>query len=260
MAVLAHPDDESLGLGGTLARYSAEDVETHVVTATRGERGRFFDNSSRPSDVEVGRVREEELRRACAELGVATVSLLDYTDGQLDEAEAGEATARIVAHIRRVQPHVVVTFDPKGAYGHPDHIAICQLTCGAVAAAAAAGFGAGEPHAVSKLYYMALPPRIWELYQQAFKRLVSRVDGEEREATPWPEWALRTRIDARDWWRTAWRAIQCHETQLAIYEGLEDLSEEQHRTMWGEQHFYRVFSTVNGGRSIEQDLFDGLRD
>lgn len=259
MAVLAHPDDESLGIGGTLARYAAEGVATHVVTATRGERGRFFDNANRPSDEEVGRVREGELRRAADVLGVSSVSLLDYRDGQLDRADAGEATGRIVAEIRRVRPQVVVTFDPKGAYGHPDHIAISQLACGAVVAAADAAYGGGEPHRVSKLYYFGLPPRIWALYQAAFKRLVSVVDGVEREVSPWPEWALTTRIDARHHWETAWRAIRCHETQLAVYAGLEQLTAEQHETMWGDQHLYRVFSSVNGGRAVETDLFEGLR-
>jgi LmbE family N-acetylglucosaminyl deacetylase len=259
MAVLAHPDDESLGVGGTLARYSAEGVATYVVTATRGERGRFFQNEKRPSDVEVGQVREQELRCAAAELGVTDVALLDFLDGELDQADAGEATGRIVAQIRRVRPHVVVTFDPFGAYGHPDHIAISQLTAGAVVAAAGSHSAPGDPHQVAKLYYVGLPPQIWELYQAAFKKLVSVVDGVERQATPWPEWSLTTRIDARAHWKTVWRAIQCHETQLAVYQGLDDLTAEQHSAMWGDQHFYRAFSLVNGGRTQERDLFAGLR-
>jgi LmbE family N-acetylglucosaminyl deacetylase len=259
MAVLAHPDDEALGVGGTLARYSAEGVATYVVTATRGERGRFFQNENRPSDREVGRVREQELRRAAAELGVTDVSLLDYLDGELDQADAGEATGRIVAQLRRVRPQVVVTFDPFGAYGHPDHIAISQLTAGAIVAAAGSHSAPGDPHQVAKLYYVGLPPQVWELYQAAFKKLVSVVDGVERQATPWPEWSLTTRIDARADWQTVWRAVQCHETQLAVYQGLDDLTPEQHSTMWGDQHFYRVFSLVNGGRAQERDLFAGLR-
>src|SRR6516164_6178682 len=88
LAVLAHPDDESLGFGGTLAKYAAEDVETYLVTATRGERGRFF-SETRPADVtEVGRVREAELRAAAGELGIHEVSILDYPDGAVDQVNA----------------------------------------------------------------------------------------------------------------------------------------------------------------------------
>jgi LmbE family N-acetylglucosaminyl deacetylase len=259
LAVFAHPDDESLGLGGTLAYYAAQGVETYVVTATRGERGRYFDNSNRPSDEEVGRVRESELRAAAAELGVRDVSLLDYLDGTLDQAEPGEAIARIVAEVRRLRPHVVVTFGPDGAYGHPDHVAISQLTCSAVVAAADASFGEGEAHRVSKLYFLGWPPRIWDLYQSVFKRMVSVVDGVERQVNAWAEWSLTTRLDARAHWESAWRAIQCHRTQLAVYEGLQQLAPEQHEVLWGDQHFYRVLSLVNGGREPESDLFAGLR-
>ena len=124
MCVLAHPDDESLGTGGVLAKYSREGVETFVVTATRGERGRFDDKGTSPGPAIVGQTREAELRAAARELGVQEVSLLDYLDGELDRVDAAEASEKIASHIRRVRPHVVVTFDPFGAYGHPDHIAI----------------------------------------------------------------------------------------------------------------------------------------
>jgi LmbE family N-acetylglucosaminyl deacetylase len=260
MAVLSHPDDESLGFGGTLAHYAEQGVETYLVTATRGERGRFFDNSARPSDEEVGQTRERELRAAAAALGVREVSLLGYWDGELDRADPAEAVSRIAAHIRRVRPQVLLTFGPDGAYGHPDHIAISQFTsAAAVTAADASADVADEPHAVAKLYYNGWPPHLWELYQSVFKKLVSVVDGVEREAQPWAEWMLTTRVDARAHWSTVWRAIQCHETQMAVYQRLDELTQEQHELMWGEQYFYRVFSTVNGGRERERDLFEGLR-
>src|SRR3954468_2823170 len=84
MCVLAHPDDESLGTGGTLAKYAAEGVETYVITATRGERGRFGDGGERPSAHIVGATREAELRGAAKELGVREVVVLGYPDGALD--------------------------------------------------------------------------------------------------------------------------------------------------------------------------------
>src|SRR5690348_6808851 len=138
MCVLAHPDDESLGTGGTLARYAAQGVETYVVTATRGERGRFGDGP-RPDPQIVGATREAELRSAASELGVRELTLLGYPDGALDGVEPQRAQDTIAAHVQRVRPQVVITFGPEGAYGHPDHIAISQLTTAAVVRAADTG-------------------------------------------------------------------------------------------------------------------------
>ena len=76
---------------------------------------------------------------------------------------------------------------------------------------------------------------------------------------PWPDWAITTVIDTRDVWPTVWRAVSCHESQMAAYEQLKDLSPEHHEALWGRQSFYRVFSTVNGGRARETDLFEGIR-
>src|SRR6185295_18699223 len=91
MCVLAHPDDESLGTGGTLAKYAEEGVATYLVTATRGERGRFFDNAEHPGPDIVGRTREAELRAAAEELGIREVSFLDYEDGGVDRADPSGA-------------------------------------------------------------------------------------------------------------------------------------------------------------------------
>ena len=112
LAVLAHPDDESLGFGGTLARYAVENVETYLVTATRGEAGRFGSLGKSGDPVEVGRVREAELRAAAAVLGIREVSILGYPDGAVDQVPSAIAIRAIVSHIRRIQPHVIVTFGP----------------------------------------------------------------------------------------------------------------------------------------------------
>jgi LmbE family N-acetylglucosaminyl deacetylase len=259
MAVLAHPDDESLGLGGMLARVASEGVGTYVLTATRGERGRFGDGEPHPGPEALGRIREAELRAAARELGVTEVSLLDYLDGDLDRADPVEAVGRIVGHLRRVRPQVVVTFDPFGGYGHPDHVAISQFTAAAVVAAADSRHPApGEPHRVSKLYYMVSSPARWAEYQRVFKKLVSKVDGVERQAAPWPDWSITTIVDTAAWWPTVWKAVQCHRSQIAAYRVLAELPPEGHAQLWGSQQFYRVASLVNGGRSPETSLFEGL--
>jgi LmbE family N-acetylglucosaminyl deacetylase len=200
MAVLAHPDDESLGVGGTLAKYAAEGVEVFLVTATRGEGGRFRNHrcgdARHPGPLALGNIRETELRAAATVLGVREVSLLDYHDQHLDRADP-----------RELLPGLEST---------------------------------------------------WAAYQAAVGTLAAIVDGVERHATPWPDWAITTVIDTSAMWRTVWRAVSCHESQLAAYERLRDLSPEHHRTLWGGQSFYRAFSIVNGGRAQETDLFEGV--
>jgi LmbE family N-acetylglucosaminyl deacetylase len=268
MAVLAHPDDESLGVGGTLAKYAAEGVETVLVTSTLGQRGRYRGHPPghelHPGVAALAAIREAELRAAAAVLGVGELILLGYGDQELDRADPREALGRIAQAIRRARPHVIVTFGPDGAYGHPDHVAISQLTTAGIVAAADTSFAAGhgptlEPHAVSKLYYLAMPEHAWAAYQAAFKRLVSVVDGVARRAVPWPDWAVTTVIDTRGAWEVVWRAVSCHESQVAGYARLKELSPEHHEALWGRQSFYRAFSTVNGGRPCETDLFEGLR-
>lgn len=268
MAVLAHPDDESLGVGGTLAKYAAEGVDVFLVTATRGDGGRFrghrTNEREHPGPAALAEIRESELRAAAAVLGIREVSLLDYRDQHLDRAHPDEAVGRIARELRRVRPDVVLTFGPDGAYGHPDHIAVCQLTTAATVAAADASFASEvldpdtPPHSVSKLYYIAWPESTWKAYESAIGKLSSSVDGIERCATPWPDWAITTMVDTRHMWSTVWRAVSCHESQLTAYERLKDLSPEHHEAIWGRQSFYRAFSRVNGGRSRESDLFEGI--
>ena len=267
LAVLAHPDDESLGFGGTLARYAAEGVETYLVTATRGERGRFGSLGKGADPVEVGRVREAELHAAAAVLGIREVAILNFPDSALDQVDATAAIRAVVSQIRRIQPQVVVSFGPEGAYGHPDHIAISQITTAATVCAADCGYGMGDapqanlspPHRVAKLYYLAWRDSKWQVYQAAFRKLTAMVDGVERQATPWPDWAVTTEIETSAWWPIVWKAVCCHQTQLSIYERLQNLTDNQQTALWGSQEFYRAYSAVGGGRKLETDLFEGIR-
>lgn len=266
MTVLAHPDDESLGTGGSLSTYHAEGVETIVVCATRGERGRYFANDNRPSDDEVGRAREQELRAACRELGVTHLELLGYLDRELDQADPAEAVAKIARLYRHYRPQVVITFGSDGAYGHTDHVAIGQFALAAAIEAAREDYRGQDtirmtepPHAVSKFYFMAWTHLQWEAYQSAFRKLTFLVDDIERQAAPFPDWQITTEIDATARWEQVWRAVRCHQTQLTIYGPLEDLTVEQQKTLWGIQQYIRVYSLVNGGRVPEIDLFAGLR-
>src|SRR5262249_672921 len=237
-----------------LARYAAEGVETFLVTATRGQAGRYFGHPvggpEHPGPAALAQIRERELHAAAAALGIGDVTVLHYEDQHLDRAPVADAVAVIPRHIRRVRPDVLLTFPPDGAYGHPDHIAISQLATAATVAAAPA-------HQVSKLYYLAWGERTWAAYEAAFKKLVATVDGVERQATPWPEWALTAIVDTSNRWQVVLRAVMCHQSQTS-YAALKTLSPEQYDALWGSQSFYRVFSLVECGRR-ETDLFEGIK-
>lgn len=262
LCILAHPDDESLGLGGVLAKYSAEGIETYLVTATRGEQGWFGPPEENPGPAALGKIREGELRAASNVLGIHETTILDYCDGELDKAEQTELTRLLVGHIRRIQPEVVVTFDHNGVYGHPDHIAATQATTAAIVAAANADFDAPHalvPHMVSKLYYFAWTQEVQEAYERAFGELVMQIEGVERRAVPWPHWTVSTWVDTSAHWETVWKAIRCHRSQLPGYQKLLDLPEEYHQTLWGQLTFHRVYSLVPTSNK-ETDLFAGLRN
>lgn len=262
LAVLAHPDDESFGIGGALAKYAHEGIETYLVVATRGERGRFGD-SKETTDLElVGKAREAELLAAAKELGIRKVSFLDYIDGDLDIADPAAVIEKIVFHLRLIKPQVVISFDPTGGYGHPDHIAISQFTTAALLCSGDPNYKPTKrqhAHTVSKFYYITWPQLKFNVFKSAFKEMKIKVDGETRQATTWPDWSITSRIDTTDYWPQVWRAIRCHKTQMAIFKDLEQLSNETHKILWGSQEFYRVYSLVNGGRAQEEDLFSGIR-
>lgn len=264
LAIFPHPDDETLGVGGTLARYASEGVEISLITATLGEGGRFRGlkpGEGHPGARELGRIREAELRAAIAILGVRELVLLGYPDGGLAAVNALEITTRIAAEVRRLEPHVVITFSPDGAYGHPDHIAMSQFATAGVVAAGSPDFAAaGEPHAVSKLYYFVVSERHANAYIAGVREVSLMVDGAARNFYPWPNWSVTTRIPTAAHWETVKRAIAAHESQVATYgERLMNLSPEHHAAIWGQGEFYRAFSLVNGGRGVETDLFEGLR-
>ncbi len=260
LAVLAHPDDESFAIGGTIARYASGGVSVHLVTATSGQSGRWFHGEDRPDDDEVGRVREKELRDAADVLGIREVHLLGYRDGALDRLEPREAVAKIADHIRRIRPQVVVTFDPFGVYGHPDHVAICRLTNAAVVEAA----GAPMPHRIERLFYAVMDRARRDALGAAFPHLAERLEAKGRDIVLWPEWGVTTRVDARTHAERVRRAISCHRTQVALYGDLDRIPDERHRELWGVQPFWLAANLGRarigrpGSRGIEEDLFAGI--
>jgi LmbE family N-acetylglucosaminyl deacetylase len=261
LAILAHPDDESLGAGSTLAKYAAEGVETSLICATKGERGWMGDEQDHPGFKKLGEMREQELLCAADTLGIKRVHFLDYLDGDLDQVPVQEAVEKIVALIRQIRPQVVFSFGPDGVYGHPDHIAISQFSQAACLCAADPSFGDkgdGPPHVVRKFYYMLIDDRLAENYTKLFGEIEMQVDGVRRGVLPWRDWAYTTVIDGSAHWRAALEAVNCHKSQVAILGELNGLSGAASIELWGRRPYYRAYSLVNGGRKQESDFFEGL--
>ena len=169
LAVLAHPDDESFGLGGTLALYAQQGASVYLVCATRGEAGEV-DEKYLQGYASIAERRVAELRCAAKILGLAEVYFLDYRDSgmpgspdnqhpqALSAAPCEEVAAKIAEHIRRLRPQVVLTFDPIGGYRHPDHIAVHQATVRAFKLAGQSGFASDlPPYLPARLYFQVFP-------------------------------------------------------------------------------------------------------
>lgn len=169
LGVFAHPDDEVFCAGGTLAHWADGGAETMIVSATRGEAGQIQDAHA-ASRATLGAVREQELRAACARLGVRRAVCLDYPDGALAAVDSATLSADVAAYIREFQPDIVVTFGPDGGSGHPDHIAISLAT------AQACALVAREDGWAPELYYSVFPRQGGSLCQSLAHWLASHGD------------------------------------------------------------------------------------
>jgi LmbE family N-acetylglucosaminyl deacetylase len=220
LAVFAHPDDESFRSGGTLALLACRGVRVQVLTATRGEAGSCGDPPlCRPE--ELAGVREQELRCACAALGIAPPILLDYRDGELATVDEDEGAARVGAVMRQVRPDALLTWPPDGLSGHPDHIAVSRWTVLAFQQAAAPGRDGPR-----LLYYMAIPV---SLQQALGLNQLSAIDDA----------GITLAVDVLPVWERKLAAIRCHRTQLGQSPILAADPERQRRFL-GQEHFRRA--------------------
>lgn len=170
LAVLAHPDDESFGMGGTLALYAARGADVYLICATRGEAG-TVDEEHLKGFKDTAEMRTAELKCAAQHLGLKEVFFLDYRDSGMPGSEENkhpnaqinhpvdEVAAKVLHYIRDLKPDVVLTFDPIGGYRHPDHIHIHNATVLAFDKAADASFHpeAGSPFQPRALYLHTIP-------------------------------------------------------------------------------------------------------
>lgn len=245
LVVFAHPDDEAFGTGGALARYSAEGVHVTLVCATRGEVGGISHPSLATAET-LGEVREGELRCAAQALGVHELIFLDHRDSGMAGTPPNEhpaAFARqpaedvvltLVGIIRRLRPQVVVTFDPSGGYGHPDHIAIHTHTVTAFHAAADPTLypNQGETWQAERLVYSVIPRstvRAWRDQLAALGEDVSSFDQPDGQAMGWPDDRVHLVLDVTAQVPAKLAALRCHRTQFGDNHAFQQMPEDQVR-------------------------------
>lgn len=229
LACFAHPDDEAFGCAGMLAYYARQGAKVVLVCATRGEEGEISDPSLATQET-LGQVREAEMRCAAEAIGAHEVIFLDYRDSGMAgtaanerpdafrNAPAHEVVARLVAIIRRLQPAVVITFEPYGGYGHPDHIAIHHHTVAAFHAAADAGQSPelGAPWQAERLFYTIIRRADLQNMAQAMAEAGAEVEDFSRfiDAIQWPDNEVHVAMDVGAMVDVKWQAILCHRTQV----------------------------------------------
>ncbi len=278
LATFAHPDDESFGPGGSLARYASEGVAVHLACATRGEVGEV-DEVMLAGHASLAELRTHELECAASILGLAGVHFLDYRDSGMPgtpenedpdclfQAPVEDVTGKLVRLMRELKPQVVVTFDPYGGYGHPDHIKIHQATVAALRAASAPSaypqqLAEGlQPWAPQKLYYHTFP-RTMLLWTARLMPLVGRDPtalGVNRDINLKTiaefNQPISTRVDVSCCLDTKLRASACHSSQMGPVGLFDRLPRWLVRRWQGEEDFYRVYPPADGS---ERDLFAGI--
>jgi LmbE family N-acetylglucosaminyl deacetylase len=234
LSVLAHPDDETFGMGGTLAFYASQGVEVHLICATKGEAGDVTPELLKDYDSIADR-RESELRCAADTLGLKKVTFLGYRDSGMNgskdnqnpnafiNAPFEEVVGKIVSYIRDFKPDVVLTFDPVGGYHHPDHIYIQKATVAAFEAASDAEQypQSGPPFQPKKLYYHLFPRGFVRFAVRAYKllgkdptRFGRNHDINLEELAGDADYPIHVKIDYRKVDHLKEKASNCHESQL----------------------------------------------
>lgn len=279
LAVLAHPDDESFGMGGTLAKYAQSGVDVHLICATRGEVGEMEDRYMEGFDSPAAR-REHELRCAAGTLGLKSVIFLDYRDsgmpGSPDNqhpralfAQPVEQVAGDVAKIiRDLKAQVVITFDEIGGYRHPDHISMHNATVKAFEMASDPAFVTPdqEPYKPQKLYFHTMPHTMLRMAVRLMPlfgrnpRQVGKNKDIDLVSIAEVRFPVHARIDYRPVAQVRDEASACHESQGSGGAMLNRPLQALRRTLLSYETFMRAYPPVMPGEPVENDLFAGVKE
>ncbi|MPY53012.1 N-acetyl-1-D-myo-inositol-2-amino-2-deoxy-alpha-D-glucopyranoside deacetylase [Streptomyces acidicola] len=287
LLVHAHPDDESINNGATMAKYTAEGAQVTLVTCTRGEEGEVIPphlaHLAPDRDNALGPYREGELAEAMKQLGVIDHRFLGgpgrfHDSGMMGveqndresafwAADVDEAAALLVEVIREVRPQVLVTYDPNGGYGHPDHIQTHRVAMRAADLAAGPGFRTdlGEPWEIAKVYWNRVPRSV---AVEGFARLRDALAEPGR--LPFTkaaavidvpgvvdDWIVTTEIDGAAFAAAKAAAMRAHATQITVAEPFFELSNELAQPLFSTEYYELVRGGHEGG-GRETDLFEGV--
>lgn len=266
--------------GGTMARYAAEGVHVCLITCTNGEVGEIADvpELGMPREeiaARLGEIRREELEEACRRLGQIDLRMLGFHDSGMDGTSSNddpkafvnqpldEPVRMIVEILRQVKPQVLITYNERGFYGHPDHIRAHEAALAAVAAAKDEAYAPelGEPHEVSKVYYNAVPS---SLLREGKKLAEEALEGaeflseEDIVVIGTDDRLVTTEIDVVDWVKTKFHALEAHRTQLGTTQGWFDIPDEVKTLMLGVEFYVLNAPGEATSAEREKDLFDGV--
>jgi mycothiol S-conjugate amidase len=279
MAVHAHPDDESSKGAATMARYVSEGASVLVCTLTGGERGDILNPAMDRPEVkaDLPGIRRAEMARAREILGVQQ-RFLGFVDSGLPEGDPkpplpdgcfaltplDEAAAPLVQAVREYRPHVILTYDERGGYPHPDHIKTHEVSVRAFEAAADpdAYPGTGEPWQPLKLYYFVSfhTDKFVALHEEMLRRgLKSPYDDIYAKRSNRPVPAVTTRIKCDDFFETRDRALLAHATQIDPNGAWFACPREVQRAAWPTEDYHLARSLVDT-ELPEDDLFAGIRE
>jgi LmbE family N-acetylglucosaminyl deacetylase len=244
LAIFAHPDDESLACGGTLARLADAGAHVVLMCASHGERGGLGGPVEDPA---LGQARAHELLEAAATLGVGDLIILNHPDGDLRWADVTEFQAEIVIAIKRFVPDAVITFGEDGLYWHLDHVGVHERTTSAVQS-----LGSAAP----PLYYVTMPPDVmrplvdaatargWEPPAKGFWSLTPDAFGLGAE----PPTIV---LDVREWVGRKLAALRCHRSQTSSGDPFAQIDDQQAQRWFGIEHFHRAPITTSGEPVLE---------
>lgn len=258
--ILAHPDDETFGVGGTLIRYADEGVRVHSLCLTQGEKG-WNGDPARPvvAPEKLGEKRAAELADAGRRMGVETTTCLAYPDGDLSGVPEDRVVRDIVRWLRQVRPDVVIIWGPDGGYGHPDHIAAGER---ALVALDLAGIdrherGLGMHHRVRRCYRFVAAAEFVDGLRAINPQFADYVDTLAVKPQRWTRDRLGAAIDIGPFADRKIEAMKAHETQEPDY---REWVAARERIPWlfAEEVFIREYPDP-GGPPLETDLFAELR-
>ncbi|NUU25282.1 MAG: N-acetyl-1-D-myo-inositol-2-amino-2-deoxy-alpha-D-glucopyranoside deacetylase [Streptomycetaceae bacterium] len=286
--VHAHPDDEVINNGASMARYAAEGVHVTLVTCTLGEEGEILvpELAHLAADREdaLGAHRMTEMADSMKALGVADQRYLGgpgrYRDSGMMgtpsnerpdcfwQADVDEAAGHLVPIVREVRPQVLVAYDEIGGYGHPDHIQAHRVAMRAAELAADPAYGTGEPWEIAKIYWNAMPRSV---VKEGFERM--RAAGKELpfefadvDELPFvvDDAVVTTAVDAGEFFEAKVEALRAYPTQISTEDAFFSLSDNVGRSIMSVEHYRLVRGELGapgaaGPDGRENDLFAGLR-